>query len=638
MNKNEQDMINRLKEKTGEVQVPDGLKPENVEKLLAKKGKKKKLSPYRIGAVAAACLVVVAGVAVYQGVGMREGNGIQSANGDVKISDSKKVAMASDYEDVYAYMDDYKKEMEKQANEAKTLEFKEESVMDMAAAGAGAKTSGRSADAGSYAGDYSQTNVRQEGVDEGDVVKTDGRYLYVLKDNSDELSVVDTSDGEMTEVGHIELEESDTISEFYLDVDRQQLVTLCRRYTDPGEFGKTRAYWGYESTIAVTYDISDPANPKEVGNVSQSGSYHSSRISDGYLYMFSYYYIDAYAITRDTPETYIPLVNDNLIKETNIYLPSTSCANMYAVVTAISLDAPDETADSKALMADYGELYVSNENIYFYQNIWNGMNQNTTAIQRIAYKDGQLEAGAQGKVKGYINDSFSIDEYDGYLRVVTTESSTNSVYVLDQKLEEVGSIKGLAKDERIYSARLMGDIGYFVTFRETDPLFTVDLSDPKNPEIIGSLKIPGFSEYLHPYGEGKLLGIGMDVDEETMVTDGVKLTMFDISDPTDVKEEDTYVLENVYYTDLFYDYKSVLADADRNFIGFSGDSEGGRRYFVFTYDKNNGFICEMNEEINGSGMQRTRGVYIDKTLYVVQGNIIEAYSMKDYAKVDDIIL
>lgn len=130
----------------------------------------------------------------------------------------------------------------------------------------------------------------------------------------------------------------------------------------------------------------------------------------------------------------------------------------------------------------------------------------------------------------------------------------------------------------------------------------------------------------------------MNVDEKTMSTDGVKLTMFDISDPENVKEEQTYVIENVYYTDVSYDYKAALVDAEKNLIGFAADSEGGREYYTFSYDEKQGFTCTMHEEINGNSMRITRGIYIEDTLYVIQGNIIEAYSLKDFKKVDDIIL
>lgn len=221
---------------------------------------------------------------------------------------------------------------------------------------------------------------------------------------------------------------------------------------------------------------------------------------------------------------------------------------------------------------------------------------------------------------------------------MATVDETNSVYVLNEKLKMIGSIKNLAKDERVYSARFMGDVGYFVTYRETDPLFSVDLSDPKNPKIIGKLKIPGFSDYLHFYGENMLLGIGMSVEEDTQATDGVKLSMFDLTDKTDVKEVNKLILKNVYSTDVSYDYKAALVEPERNMIGFPANTEGGDRYFLFSYDEKEGFKCNLSEQINGNYGNAARGVYIEDVLYVVRGNIIEGYSLKDYKKVDDIIL
>ena len=242
----------------------------------------------------------------------------------------------------------------------------------------------------------------------------------------------------------------------------------------------------------------------------------------------------------------------------------------------MDLEKPQETRDSRAIFSKGGDLYVSGENIYYYETVWTEKGQREmTTIRKISYRAGELEPEAQGAVDGYINDSFSIDEYEGRLRIVTTVEDTNSVTVLDEDLQVAGEITGLAKDERIYSARFLGKVGYFVTFRETDPLFSVDFSDPDKPRIIGKLKIPGFSDYLHSYREGQLLGIGMDVDEKTQITGGVKLTMFDVTDPADVKEADTYVLENVYNTDVSYDYKAALVDGEKDLIGFPADF-GGR--------------------------------------------------------------
>lgn len=648
MNKKEQEFIQKLKEKTDDIQIPGSLEPENMIQMLEKRGKKKRtVSPYRIGALAAACLVLVAGIAVYTNGNLKRDIAPDKKE-NIEISDSKTVAQADTYEEVYSYIEQYKKEIEEAeaqlySGAANTEESKMESVEDMAQADTGAMQNIASegmADSARTAGgsDYSETNVRQEGVDEGDIVKTDGTYLYVLKDNRTTVSIVDTRD-DMKELKNITVEDTEWIQEIYLSPEKKRLILVCSK--SPAEETARSAYWYSGNTEAITYDIEDPENPKETGRVTQSGYYQSSRLADGYLYLFSNYDVAWDSIEKKSPETYIPFVNDSVIAEKDICLPAIPEARTYVVVTAVSMENPDKVADSKAILSKGGELYVSNENIYYYETVWKeylGYGEEQTSLRRISYKDGILKPEAQGKVSGYINDSFSIDEYKEHLRIVTTEGESNSVYVLNMNLETVGQIKGLAKDERVYSARLMGDTGYFVTFRETDPLFSVDLSDPCKPEIIGALKIPGFSDYLHPYGDGKLLGIGMNVDEETMVTDGVKLTMFDISNPADVKEEDTYILENVYSTEVSYDYKAALVDSGRNIIGFSGYTEGGQKYYIFEYDKNNGFVCRMEEEINGNGSLSSRGVYIADMLYVVQGNIIEAYSLKEYVKVDDIIL
>jgi len=226
-------------------------------------------------------------------------------------------------------------------------------------------------------------------------------------------------------------------------------------------------------------------------------------------------------------------------------MPQEAEGNEYTIITAFSLDNPSEKTDSKAVFGYSDVCYVSENNIYITSNYYEDSDVSRTLIRKISYTDGKLVGVAQTKIKGMLNDSFSIDEYEGNLRLVTTIDEiysnddimplnetadktekavaenvkdavpgTNSLYVLNDKLEIIGSIHNLAKDEIIYSARFMGDTGYFVTYRQVDPLFSVDLSDPENPKILGELKIPGFSEYLHPYGDGKLLGIGMDVSED----------------------------------------------------------------------------------------------------------------------------
>lgn len=656
-----------IKKETEDVQVPERLQPEKILKTLENQGEgrrkssrqKKRTWIFRGATVAAACLVVVVGFNVYlknltKSDGISGGGTTASTDGsesEITISKEKNIKVADNYEDAYAYLETYSKRMQSESygtemyardggtassenqNEIATLES--DAAADSTSSAANSETAKAVDTSGSG---YSETNVRQDGVDEGDTVKTDGNYLYVLKDNSKEISIVDANASAMKSLQTIQPEDIDTIREFYLDKEQHYVIAVCEKQTSSGKEIDAYNYWNPMNTVMITYDISDIKNPKELGRITQNGNYESSRKVGDYVYLFSDYSIYLDGMKKSEPETYVPLVNGEKVAASDIFLPAVSEGYEYSVITSVDIKNPGKTYDSKAIMSDGGEVYVSEKNIYYYDTVWDYVNGQKTTLRRIGYKDGKLSAGAQGKVDGYLNDSYSIDEYKGYLRLVLTDDNKNDVRILDMDLKEVGAIENLAKDESVYSARLMGDTGYFVTFAQTDPLFSVDLSDPKNPEIIGKLKIPGFSDYLHPYGDGKLLGIGMDADEETGVTNGVKVTMFDISDSANVKEMDTYTLENVYSTEVSYDYKAALVSADQNLIGFSGNTEGVQKYFLFRYDEKNGFDLVLKEEINGNQMMGTRGVYIDDALYVVQGNVIEAYSLKDYQKIGDLIL
>ena len=173
-----------------------------------------------------------------------------------------------------------------------------------------------------------------------------------------------------------------------------------------------------------------------------------------------------------------------------------------------------------------------------------------------------------------------------------------------------------------------------MTFRQVDPLFSVDLSDPADPKIIGELKLPGFSEYLHPYGDGLLLGIGMDVDESGTTTEGVKLSMFDILDPSSVQEVQNYVLEDMYGTNV-YSYKAVFADVEKNLFGFTAYGSD-TKYYLFSYDSENGFTEVFSKTMGGYG--DIRGLYAGDTFYLVEGNTVESYTLSGFEKIDDIVL
>ena len=658
-----EELIRLMAENTG---IPAAIHPDAVEKKLeaAKTEKKRRLRRKYITGAVAACLCIAVGIAgsyLHFSQETSETSDTTAGSSDSAAgapSDSgveeSLIASAESYDEIYKYIQAEREQSETDAGIFSRFGILEESAStaDSAASGS-ASNSGSAASAGDSGNIYSDTNVREEGVGEADIVKTDGSSLYIV--NSQAVEIVGIESAEMEELAEIRMADDCYIKELYVQDDR--LVIMYTR-TEPSvdEDGYYNNYRDY--TNALVYDISDRTNPVKVGNISQSGYYNTMRVRDGYVYVISNFYADAAAPRADTA-AYIPEVQGSTMAASDIYMPQRQMGNQYTVITSFSLEEPSEKTDSKAVFGSSGMCYVSTENIYVTEG-WYGQDDaevTQTSIRKVAYKDGILQGEAQTKVDGTLNDSFSIDEYNGYLRLVTTVSpvssgdggiarffsgdtggrqqeDSNSLYVLDENLEIAGEIHDLAKDESVYSARFMGDVGYFVTFKQVDPLFSVDLSDPSDPEIIGKLKIPGFSEYLHPYGDGQLLGIGMDVDEESVTTNGVKISMFDISNPADVNEEENYVLEDLYGTDVGYNYKEVFVDVEKNLFGFMayGDTT---KYFIFTYDEN-GFKEVFSRELTLYG--NVRGLYAGERFYLVNGNTVESFTMDEFQKVDDIVL
>lgn len=650
--KDDMEIEEKIRELTRDIKVPDSLEPEAVEKLLEQE-KRERVRKHRwkyagIGAAACLCLAVGVGAVLWRGgTGSRGGedyaaDGSEAAAGGQAESGSGKsevIASAEDYDQIYEYIQREQQEVEKQTRQYDSG-IVEESAMD---AGGAAENSGT----------YSDTNVRSEGVGEADIVKTDGENLYIL--NGQKVEIVGIASAHMEERSEIRMEDDCYVGEIYAESGYLAIMYTRTEYSD-GESGYYREY-----TCTDVYDVSDPYAPEKVGTVSQSGAYNTMRARGGYLYVLSNFYADS-AAPRSNVGAYIPEVQGSSMPAEDIYMPPMLMGSQYTVISAFSLADPTEKTDSKAVFGTAGMCYVSEENIYITESCYGEGDVSQASIRKVSYHGGTLEGVAQTKVGGTLNDSFSIDEYNGYLRLVTTvtpsgdgngimpffsddsasstdaastEDVTNSLYILDEDLNITGQINDIAKEEQVYSARFMGDIGYFVTFKQVDPLFSVDLSDPAAPEIIGELKIPGFSEYLHPYGEGKLLGIGMSVDQEGITTEGVKISMFDISDPAGVQETDNYVIQGMYGTDVAYNYKSVFIDVEKNLFGFTGYGDA-TEYNLFTYDETEGFREVFSRELTGYG--EARGLYAGETFYLIAGNTVESYTLSGFEKIDDIVL
>lgn len=482
---------------------------------------------------------------------------------------------------------------------------------------------------------YSKTNLQEAGVDEADIIKTDGKYLYVMKATGSVRMI--RAEGKTLEVeGTIMLEAlNETPQEMYVDGDILNLIVTGSRTTLDSDDTQEDTYTANTEnyTKIYTYDISDRSVPQLRGTVKQKGTYSTSRKNGDVIYLFTQFYPQIN--DADQIDTYVPAVNGARLESTDIYLPEYQNSSSYLVISSVSNRRPDEVIDKKAIVSAADNFYVSNDNIYIANANWSS-DTAMTQILKFSCQKGKIRAKGAADLKGFLNDSFSMNEYNGYIRIVLTDYSgdtqTNALYVLDDALEVCGSITDIAEGEEIRSARFLGDTGYFVTFRDTDPLFSVDLSDPTEPKVLGELKITGFSSYLHFYGENKLLGVGNEVDPETGAYTGIKLAMFDVLDPSNVKQLHKFVIKDTYDCPLFYDYKAAMIDTEKNVFGFMCDSS----YMIFRYDEGKGFENVFTENLGNSyygssynGTQGIRGCFIDNSFYLIGGGQIRIYDMAD---------
>ena len=477
--------------------------------------------------------------------------------------------------------------------------------------------------------DFSTTNTQVEDVDEADIIKTDGKYIYALNYSECKISIAKAEKGKLKKVSTIQLiEETKSNSKYLYNsemyVTKGRLVILYENYSNKNY------------SLAKIFDITNPEDPKILREVSQSGSYLSSRVIGGKLYYFTNEYMYENPNEGDKC-SYVPCTSidgdaPTPIDEANIYMFDGEVNRSY--LTAISVDlTTGNIIDSKTALGGGSQIYANTKSIYVTAEKCNysyaraagtpeiaTKYEHASRIMRFAINGGKITAVAEGVVSGSPLNQFSMDEHNGYFRIVTTKyntySTSNGVYILDDKLNQVGAIENLAEDERVYSVRFMGDTGYFVTFRETDPLFAVDLKDPKNPKILSALKIPGFSNYLHPWDDGLLLGIGQEADQYGSI-EGFKLSMFDISNPEKVSEKNKFV---EYYMDstVGTQHKAVLISKEKNLIAFPIK---GAKYYVYEYSAEKGF--EEKAILDAATIENmyyytdcTRGIYIGDYLYV----------------------
>ncbi len=702
---NEQEILTQLRKAAEEIEIPETLKPEQIEKQLQEQKakqqqenqhlepkKSKKIIPWRrLGSmVAVLALVVCSGIYITvtrfdknSGTGQTDSIAMtdtQQTVGEADETGYVDVAAlgtmyhpASDYKEVYqtllkGYQQNWIEDLETSAETSEAASGAMNSGSDEYYYSDEAKYGSADADLleSSKEGgkDYSTTNLQMEGVDESDIAKIDGSYIYTVEDKY--IVITDIRDGKLEEVTRFlpkDCGAADRVMEIYVDGD--QLILVVQGYeTSLGESSKAGSdkensdkessdeeiavsdasedsafcykMNGKSTTQIQVYSIVDRRNPEFEGRLIQDGYYNTSRKIGDVVYLFTQYHMtsDVVGYVEKEYTSVIPKVNGEKVAAGEIYLPESS-GESGILVSSLDVNKPDKVLDSKLVISGYAQTYISKDALYLYEEDYDGAM--ITNIAKFALDEGRISGVAATAVRGYVRDTFAINASDGYLRVLTTDYSTedevNALYILDENLKLTGQLMGIAPGEEIYAARFMGNTGYFVTYRNTDPLFTVDLSDPAKPEIIGELKVTGFSEYLHFWDDTHLLGIGYESDEKTGNIENIKISMFNIENPGEVTEEAKLVLKDVDYSEALYDYKSVIISKDKNLIGLVCEDYSGsgikQTYQIYSYE--NGAFKKQAEipGINGANYENVRGMYSGNVFYLWINDNITSYDMTD---------
>lgn len=582
--------------------------------------------------------------------------------------------------------------------------------------------------------DYSQTNVQVFGVDEADIVKNDGKYIYTLTQGK--LTITDAFPAKNAEI----LYENDIVdSPIQMFLNDDELIIFARDYDETATFSKYSIMPYPRSTpITVAYiiDIKDKSNPKIIDEYSVEGDFLEARMVDNKIVFVarkSVYYNDDFV---DIPRI---MAAGNKMTVDVIAFPHPQRNYQFNTVAVLDLNSKNFEAES-FLLGYSTNMYMTDENLYltyekeydqktqekfdkecfneaiketlplslqnrinslndwdeinellsnYYDNLdedekndfWemsskaltkcqekNANERQKTIIQKIGIKNG-IEYLSSGEVSGTVLNQFSMDEKGDKFRIATTLSvwtgsssiRNNNVYVLDEELNILGSLEGIAKDERIYSTRFIDDRLYMVTFRTIDPFFVIDLSTDK-PEILGELKIPGFSNYLHPYDENHVIGIGRETEGTEwggVANSGIKISLFDVTDVNNPIQLDKYELGDRFaMSPALDDHKAFLFDKDKNILVIPvTERKGNVKYY---YDTNGqtwrgayvfGITPADGIELKGTVTHKAygnsyyyynnvydvqRSLYIDDVLYTISGNKIVMTDLDTFDKINSV--
>lgn len=422
---------------------------------------------------------------------------------------------------------------------------------------------GAAAPAGSDAS-HSETYLQVEDVDEADIVKTDGRYIYYVNDKK-EVVILEASGGKTKKVSTIGSTGIENyIRDIYLKGDT--LIAIGKVYNEDH---------GY--TAVVSYDIKDRSKPTLISEFRQSGDdIVSSRMVGDFVYLVTNTYV--YKEDNRLPMCTVDGEYRSIPVQDISCVPDPSYAS-YVILSAVDISSGKSgRSKTKAVFGASDDIYCNNHNLYVAVSEWDdSLRSESTRIVRASLDGLKIKFNGTCVVRGHIDNQFSMDEKEGYFRIATTSDrdgmDVNNLFILDDNLKETGSVTGFARNESIKAVRFIGSKAYVITYEAIDPLFIIDLADPANPRIEGEVKIDGFSTLLIPVPGDKLLGIGHatgDIGYGGEYASGLKLALFDISDPSEPRVIDSK------------EFKDMSSPAQETHLALTVNSEQG--YFAIPYD------------------------------------------------------
>lgn len=547
-------------------------------------------------------------------------------------------------------------------------------------------------DTANTGGDTSQstTNNQVEGIEEGDTTVVNNRYIFSSKDQS--VVITDAKDPKnLQQVATLTPVKSGYVQKIVSH--NNLLLVVVDEYIQPEMHEKKMIMPAMSSmTKLFIYNVEDPANAQLVRIVGQEGYFQNIRKVGNTVYMVVNHTPNYWMMKEDASVELRPLTYDSEQSDRNepmryadlCILPGT-VDGQYSIIKAIDVSSTNDIAvTTKGYLGGSSGLYMSHNALYLTAQQYDQVMRPAIGVDMIwmpqsydtdIYKwdiDGlKIDFVGATTVKGTVLNQYSMDEHNGYFRIATTEGFTwneekpskNHLFVLDQSMKTVGQLNDLAPGERIYSARFMGDKAYLVTFKQVDPLFVIDTSEPTNPQVLGELKIPGFSNYLHPLGDTHLIGIGYDTEsviddyskQPRIVTTSMKLSLFDVSDFNNPKEQQSVLIGGRgSYSEVQHDPKALFRHVQRGLYGFPVtlyDDKDGQSYVyqgsgaqIYEISTKNGislkgnFVEPTTANIPYEDWERMvqRIVYIGDTLFTISRKEVKSYDLNNFELLDSL--